>query len=129
MTKLAIQQWLGRIQWASIGWPITRSWLQPAWAWLQAVKKVGRPSAVVGTVAFMLQALFVLPSCLQDPFSLLSTTQGFSDAGADDTRATIGGWFGSAAAVDLLNEMFGGSQMTFHKHISGSSSWEPLKGE
>jgi hypothetical protein len=33
------------------------------------------------------------------------------------------------AQIYLLNEMFGGSQMIFHKHISGSSSWEPLKGE
>jgi len=93
-SKLQIQQWLGRIQWASTGWPITRAWLQPAWAWLTSVKTVGRPSHLVRIVAHMLSDLFQQESSIQNPFTPLSSIRAASDAGADDNgRATIGGWF------------------------------------
>ena len=60
---------------------------------------VASGSKIVKAVATMLQTLFVFPSSLRDPFRPLSDIQGFSDAGADVARATIGGWFWGAAAV------------------------------
>ena len=54
MSAKAIEKAMGRIQWATVCCPLTKSLLQPLWAWKTAVKTMGHPPKVVRTLAALL---------------------------------------------------------------------------
>ena len=88
-----VQKIVGRLQWASAAWPMTRPWLQPFWAWMVALKGKGRPGKLVRTVASTLRHIFKLECHLPSPYESADPWYGATDAGAGDTTATVGGWF------------------------------------
>ena len=92
-THQEIEKLLGRLQWATMAFPYTKPFLQPMWAWKQAVKTAGYPSKLVRMLANLLLLLMSRTMDYPSPFLKLSKWHGASDAGADDYVATIGGWF------------------------------------
>lgn len=88
-----IETLVGRLQWATMAFPYTRPFLQPLWAWKQAVKTAGYPSKLVRMLATLLLLLMSRTMDYPSPFMRLSKWHGASDAGADEKVATIGGWF------------------------------------
>ena len=88
-----VQKLVGRLQWASAAWPMTRPWLQPFWAWMVALKGKGRPGKLVRMVATTLRHIFKLDCYLTSPYKTADPLYGATDAGADDSTATVGGWF------------------------------------
>ena len=61
MSAKAIEKAMGRIQWATACCPLTKSLLQPLWAWKMAVKTMGHPPKVVRMLAALLKELFTHP--------------------------------------------------------------------
>ena len=53
MTTKAIEKALGRLQWATAVCPMTKSLLQPFWAWKMAVTSSGRPPKTVRLLALL----------------------------------------------------------------------------
>ncbi|CAE8634286.1 unnamed protein product, partial [Polarella glacialis] len=71
-----IAEGLGRLQWATNAFPLVKPFLQPFWAWKTVI-------------LLLINSVITSTS----PFCPTSSTHGATDAGADDTTATIGGWF------------------------------------
>ena len=93
MTAKAIEKALGRLQWATAVCPMTKSLLQPFWAWKMAVTSSGRPPKTVRLLALLLKELFTIPYRQLSPYLPKSSWWGCSDASADSTgEAYIGGW-------------------------------------
>jgi hypothetical protein len=97
MTAKAIEKALGRLQWATAVCPMTKSLLQPFWAWKMAVTSSGRPPKTVRLLALLLKELFTIPYRQLSPYLPKSSWWGCSDASADSTgEAYIGGWLSDA---------------------------------
>ena len=65
-----IERALGRIQWATAVCPLTKSLMQPFWAWKMAVTTSGKPPKTVRLLALLLRRLFQVPyKQLGHPFS------------------------------------------------------------
>ena len=97
MTTKAIEKALGRLQWATAVCPMTKSLLQPFWAWKMAVTSSGRPPKTVRLLALLLKELFTIPYRQLSPYLPKSSWWGCSDASADSTgEAYIGGWLSDA---------------------------------
>ena len=91
MTTKAIEKALGRLQWATAVCPMTKSLLQPFWAWKMAVTSSGRPPKTVRLLALLLKELFTIPYRQLSPYLPKSSWWGCSDASADSTgEAYIG---------------------------------------
>ena len=79
--------------------PLTKSLLQPLWAWKMAVRTMGHPPKVVRMLAALLKELFTHPFEQYSPFLPKSPWWGCSDASASKTGdAYVGGkdkvlWF------------------------------------
>ena len=97
MTTKAIEKALGRLQWATAVCPMTKSLLQPFWAWKMAVTSSGRPPKTVRLLALLLKELFTIPYRQLSPYLPKSSWWGCSDVSADSTgEAYIGGWLSDA---------------------------------
>eukprot|EP00438_Fugacium_kawagutii_P002013 Skav208930 [mRNA] locus=scaffold787:204648:215139:- [translate_table: standard] len=95
-TAKEIEKALGRIQWATAVCPLTKSLMQPFWAWKMAVTSSGRPPKFVRLLALLLQHLFTRPYKQLSPYLPKSTWWGCSDASASsEGQAFIGGWLSS----------------------------------
>ena len=93
MSAKAIEKAMGRIQWATACCPLTKSLLQPLWAWKMAVRTMGHPPKVVRLLAALLKELFTRPFEQYSPFLPKSPWCGCSDASASKTgEAYVGGW-------------------------------------
>ena len=93
MSAKAIEKAMGRIQWATACCPLTKSMLQPLWAWKMAVKTTGHPPKAVRMLASLLKELFTHPFEQYSPFLPKSPWWGCSDASASRTgEAYVGGW-------------------------------------
>ncbi|CAE8655241.1 unnamed protein product [Polarella glacialis] len=88
-----IAEGLGRLQWATNAFPLVKPFLQPFWAWKNAVVTASFPSRLLRMIAKVILLLINSVITSTSPFCLTSSTHGATDAGADDTTATIGGWF------------------------------------
>ena len=88
-----VEQALGRIQWATTCFPMTKVFLQPFWAWKVACKTAGRPPKVVRLLAKLLLFLFRCPNRQLSPYSTRTTWWGCSDASASKEGIVyVGGW-------------------------------------
>ena len=88
-----IERALGRIQWATAVCPLTKSLMQPFWAWKMAVTTSGKPPKTVRLLALLLRHLFQVPYKQLSPFLPLSSWWGCSDASASkDGDSFVGGW-------------------------------------
>ncbi|CAE8624621.1 unnamed protein product [Polarella glacialis] len=88
-----IAEGLGRLQWATNAFPLVKPFLQPFWAWKTAVVTASFPSRLLRMIAKVILLLINSVITSASPFCPTSSTHGATDAGADDTTATIGGWF------------------------------------
>ena len=88
-----IEKALGRLNWASAAWPLSRPFLQPFWAWKAATTTMGRPSHLIRSFAKLLLHLLHNPQIQPCPYDPLSDWWGASDASATKLgEAYIGGW-------------------------------------
>jgi hypothetical protein len=87
-----IETLLGRLQWATMAFPYTKPFMQPLWAWKQAVQTSGHPGQLVKMLGTLMLMMLSKPLEYPSPFLKLSKWHGASDAGATETTATIGGW-------------------------------------
>ena len=95
----SIERALGRIQWATAVCPLTKSLLQPFWAWKSAVTSSGKPPKLVRLLAVLLKELFTKPYRQLSPYLAKSPWWGCSDASAsDEGKAFIGGWISNHPA-------------------------------
>ena len=94
-SELDVQKLVGRLQWASTAWPLTRPWLQPFWAWMTQIKGKGRPGLLLRQIAKVLRKIYILEVTSWSPFVEADCWYGATDAGADDHSAAVGGWFSS----------------------------------
>ena len=92
-SELDVQKLVGRLQWASTAWPLTRPWLQPFWAWMTQIKGKGRPGLLLKHIAKVLRRIYTLEVRNWSPFEEAGSWYGATDAGADDESAAVGGWF------------------------------------
>ena len=100
MSAKAIEKAMGRIQWATACCPLTKSLLQPMWAWKMAVKTMGHPRKVVRMLAALLRELFTHPFEQYSPFLPKSPWWGCSDASASKTGEAYVLWFHYAITAD-----------------------------
>ncbi|CAE8624882.1 unnamed protein product [Polarella glacialis] len=85
-----IAEGLGRLQWATNAFPLVKPFLQPFWAWKTAVTTAGRPSYLLRMIARVILLLINSAITSTSPFCRASFTHGATDAGADETTATVG---------------------------------------
>jgi hypothetical protein len=91
-SKEDVQKLVGRLQWATAAYPLTKPWLQPFWSWMTALKKMGKPGRLLQLTAKTMVHILSLQSYSPSPYSTSSPWHGATDAGADGERATVGGW-------------------------------------
>eukprot|EP00438_Fugacium_kawagutii_P015464 Skav202294 [mRNA] locus=scaffold3364:93057:93971:- [translate_table: standard] len=92
-TSKEIEKALGRISWATTICPMTRSFLQPFWAWKVACKTKGSPAKIIRHLASLLLAIFAKPFVHPSPYRAHSAWWGASDASASSHgEVYIGGW-------------------------------------
>ena len=53
-TAKEIERALGRLNWATAAWPLSRPFLQPFWAWKSATTSSGKPSKLIRSFARLL---------------------------------------------------------------------------
>ena len=92
-TSSDIGRALGRLNWATSAWQLSRPFLQPFWAWKAATTSSGRPSKLIRSFAQLLLYLLHHPQVQPCPYDPASNWWGASDASAHpDGRAYSGGW-------------------------------------
>eukprot|EP00438_Fugacium_kawagutii_P035968 Skav233261 [mRNA] locus=scaffold2371:114414:115298:- [translate_table: standard] len=92
-TSKEIEKALGRISWATTVCPMTRSFLQPFWAWKVACKTKGCLAKIIRRLASLLLAIFSKPFVHPSPYKAHSAWWGASDASASSHgEVYIGGW-------------------------------------
>ena len=92
-TAKEIERALGRLNWATAAWPLSRPFLQPFWAWKAATTSSGKPGKLIRTFALLLLQLLRNPQLQPCPYDPASNWWGASDASAHPTEgAYIGGW-------------------------------------
>ncbi|CAE7724424.1 MKK3 [Symbiodinium sp. CCMP2592] len=92
-TKKEVTSLLGKLQWVAKAYPQVSSHLQPLYAWEQKLERKCRPGDLVRFLATLLVSILDSGPCV--PLRLQHNTPcyGSSDAGEDDGRVAIGGWF------------------------------------
>jgi hypothetical protein len=90
-SKKWIEKTLGVIMWVTLIFPSLRPFMQPFYAWLHGTKVCGRPSALLRHLAGIMTDMIQTPPPPWSPPRLLEW-HGASDAGADGSSATVGGW-------------------------------------
>ena len=60
-TAKEIERALGRLNWATAAWPLSRPFLQPFWAWKSATTTSGKPSKLIRSFAKLLLQLLHNP--------------------------------------------------------------------
>ena len=72
-TAKDIERALGRLNWATSAWPLSRPFLQPFWAWKAATPSSGRPSKPIRSFARLLLHLLHHPQVQPCPYDPLPT--------------------------------------------------------
>lgn len=91
-TAKGIEKALGRISWATAICQMTRSFLQPFWAWKVACAAKGCPGKTIRRLCLLLLAIFSKPFIHPSPHTVHSKWWGASDASASSNgQAYIGG--------------------------------------
>ncbi|CAE7604154.1 MKK3 [Symbiodinium sp. CCMP2592] len=92
-TRKEVTSLLGKLQWVAKAYPQVSSHLQPLYAWEQKLERKCRPGDLVRFLATLLISILDSGPCV--PLRLQHNTPcyGSSDAGEDDGRVAIGGWF------------------------------------
>jgi hypothetical protein len=104
-SALDVQKLVGRLQWASTAWPLTRPWLQPFWSWMTKIKGKAPPGLLLRQIAKVLRKIYTLEITSDSPFAPAGCWYGATDAGADDHSAAVGGWF-STEQMPSKNTVF-----------------------
>eukprot|EP00435_Cladocopium_sp_Y103_P021864 s134_g5.t1 len=92
-TAKEIERALGRLNWATSAWPLSRPFLQPFWAWKSATTTSGRPNQLIRSFAKLLLHLLHHPQIQPCPYDPPSIWWGASDASASPSgEVYIGGW-------------------------------------
>ena len=92
-TVKEIERALGRLNWATAAWPLSRPFLQPFWAWKSATTTSGKPGKLIRSFSKLLLQLLHSPQIQPCPYDPASNWWGASDASAHpDDGAYIGGW-------------------------------------
>ena len=92
-TVKEIERALGRLNWATAAWPLSRPFLQPFWAWKSATTTSGKPGKLIRSFSKLLLQLLHNPQIQPCPYDPASNWWGASDASAHpDDGAYIGGW-------------------------------------
>ena len=101
-TAAEVRSLAGRLQWATAICLPMRPFLQPLYAWMEAMnsresrehgKAWGRPPQVLIMLADIMMDLINDEPCSPMPPTAAMHIVAATDAGANDTDATIGGWF------------------------------------
>ena len=115
---------VGKLNWALMICPPLRPMLTPLYKWLQSLKKAetnkpgttGRPSREICYLAHtMLETLNSKPATIvhdENPLYITAAT----DAGADETSATIGGWYSTSPMADKSDVHWFYLDITKQKH-------------
>ena len=91
-TVKEIERALGRLNWATAAWPLSRPFLQPFWAWKSATTTSGKPGKLIRSFSKLLLQLLHNPQIQPCPYDPASNWWGASDASAHpDDGAYIGG--------------------------------------
>lgn len=124
-TAKDIEKALGRIQWATAVCPLTKSLMQPFWAWKMAVTSSGRPPKVVRLLALLLRHLFTTPYKQLSPYLPKGKWWGCSDASASASgQAYIGGWISDEETPSKTKVLW------FHHQITKDQfPWAFKKGD
>ena len=93
---------LGKLNWALMICPPLRPLMTPLYAWLMAMRKqlhlhnrTGRPNKECRLLAYTARKTLNDKPASIIPTEPLAQFTSATDAGADDTKATIGGWYSS----------------------------------
>jgi hypothetical protein len=111
---------LGKLQWSTAICPLFRPFLQPFYAWQRATTNAGRPPRLIRYLAACLIKVYETIPRPQNGTPLNSTWAGASDAGADETKATIGGWIAEQTTSDPILQ-----QNTWWFHITPNATTHP----
>ena len=86
---------LGKFQWAAKAFPLLAPFLQPLYAWSKKVEDLPQatPGKLVRFLATMMQGMLKQEARPIFPLEESERVWGASDAGANSSRAAIGGWF------------------------------------
>ncbi|CAE6925506.1 MKK3 [Symbiodinium sp. CCMP2592] len=92
-TRKEVTSLLGKLQWVAKAYPQVSSHLQPLYAWEQKLERKWRPGDLVRFLATLLISILDSGPCVPLRFQHNTPCYGSSDAGEDDGRVAIGGWF------------------------------------
>ncbi|CAE7653286.1 MKK3 [Symbiodinium sp. CCMP2592] len=84
---------LGKLQWVAKAYPQVSSHLQPLYAWEQKLERKCKPGDLVRFLATLLISILDAGPCVPLRLQRNTPCYGSSDAGEDDGRVAIGGWF------------------------------------
>ncbi|CAE7565407.1 Ankrd28 [Symbiodinium sp. CCMP2592] len=92
-TRKEITSLLGKLQWVAKAYPQVSSHLQPLYAWEQKLERKCKPGDLVRFLATLLISILDAGPCVPLRLQRNTPCYGSSDAGEDDGRVAIGGWF------------------------------------
>eukprot|EP00971_Amphidinium_carterae_P350444 6491545-Amphidinium_carterae.1 len=90
---------MGVLAWYTGIIPHLKVFLGPLYAWLHALQGSGRPSKHLRAIARAFMSALHMPVSKPCEFYQQSQGEGATDAGADSTSATIGGWWASTPGM------------------------------
>ena len=115
-TRKQIEKIAGKLQWSTHVCPTTRPFLQPIYAWLNATKTAGRASKQIKQLATTILHIINTPPTSLQPMLGPITIHGATDAGANQTTATIGGWYTNATHPQQHNVHWFSTHITQADH-------------
>eukprot|EP00971_Amphidinium_carterae_P089624 1774194-Amphidinium_carterae.1 len=88
-----LRHMLGVLAWYTGVIPHLKAFLAPMYSWLHSMTNAGRPSKALRAIAQAFLVALQCPAPRPCEFYKLSDGIGATDAGASESRATIGGWW------------------------------------
>ena len=123
-TAKEIERALGRLNWATAAWPLSRPFLQPFWAWKSATTSSGKPSKLIRSFARLLLQLLHNPQIQPCPYDPASNWWGASDASAHPVDgAYIGGWIADCENPSKEQTWWFHYKVPLEDHYLGSQRW------
>eukprot|EP00971_Amphidinium_carterae_P216133 4290126-Amphidinium_carterae.1 len=80
--------------------PHLKAFLPPLYAWMHAMQSAGRPSKHLKATAQAFLTALSMEVQLPCEFYRSSNGTGATDAGADDTRAVVAGWWAQSGSQE-----------------------------
>jgi hypothetical protein len=106
---------------------MTKPWLQPFGKWMVALKGRGRPGSLLRMVAKTLRLIILLECNLPPPYKSTDRIYGATDAGADDSKAAVGGWFSDKQNPDKAEVWWFMEEATQKEHPWAFSRGSPQR--